>query len=178
MRFVRSTIDLDAQLASLPEDFTYEHVGATRGTLPDGWRHVDRTWSLPAGSFDVASRFVLSLDVLRGAGLHVAAGPMEAGSPVMQALPLGPLLALVPCRIAYVRDEPDERGFAYGTVAGHPECGEEAFLVRRAGESTSLTIRSFTRPGTRLVALGWPVAGVVVKVAVGRYGSAVQRACA
>jgi uncharacterized protein (UPF0548 family) len=177
MRLVRSTVDLDAELATLPVDLNYAHVGATRGVLPDGWRHVDRTWALPSGSFDVASEYVLSLGVLRGAGLRVATGPIEGGSPVLQALPLGPLVALVPCRVVYVVDEANERGFAYGTVPGHPERGEEAFLVRHVGTATTFTVRSFTRPGSRPVALGWPVAGLVVKVAVSRYGAAVKRAC-
>lgn len=30
-----------------------------------------------------------------------------------------------PCRVLYVVDEPDWKGFAYGT----PECGEESFIV-------------------------------------------------
>jgi uncharacterized protein (UPF0548 family) len=36
-----------------------------------------------------------------------------------------------PCRIVYVIDEPDRRGFAYGTLPGHPERGEEAFIISR-----------------------------------------------
>ena len=34
-----------------------------------------------------------------------------------------------PCRVVYVIDEPSRRGFAYGTLPGHPESGEEAFIV-------------------------------------------------
>ena len=41
---------------------------------------------------------------------------------------LGPVRA--PCRVVYVVDEPDRRGFAYGTLPGHAESGEELFLVR------------------------------------------------
>ena len=33
-----------------------------------------------------------------------------------------------PCRVVYVIDEPDIRGFAYGTLPGHPESGEERFV--------------------------------------------------
>jgi uncharacterized protein (UPF0548 family) len=36
---------------------------------------------------------------------------------------LGPIR--VPCRVVYVLDEPERRGFAYGTLPGHPESGEE-----------------------------------------------------
>ena len=41
---------------------------------------------------------------------------------------LGPVRA--PCRVVYVVDEPDRRGFAYGTLPGHAESGEERFVVR------------------------------------------------
>ncbi|MFF4764469.1 DUF1990 family protein [Streptomyces sp. NPDC001292] len=37
-------------------------------------------------------------------------------------------------------------GFAYGTLPGHPVCGEEAFVVHRSPDGTvALTIRSLTR---------------------------------
>jgi uncharacterized protein (UPF0548 family) len=53
-----------------------------------------------------------------------------------------------PCRVIYVIDEPNRKGFAYGTLPGHPECGEEAFVVDRTDDgSVWLTIRSFSRPG-------------------------------
>ena len=35
----------------------------------------------------------------------------------------------VPARVVYVIDEPLRKGFAYGTLPGHPETGEEAFIV-------------------------------------------------
>lgn len=160
------------------DQLSYDLPGATRdGPLPAGWRHVDRTWLLPPGSFEAASRCVLSLDVLRGAGIVVeGAQRAEPGAVVVQRVPAGPVSLLAPCRIVYVLDEADRAGFAYGTLDGHPERGEEAFDVRRTGELVSLTIRSFTRPGAPLVRLGWPIAGIAVGFAVGRYGRAVQRA--
>jgi uncharacterized protein (UPF0548 family) len=58
--------------------------------------------------------------------------------------------AQIPTRVVYVIDEPDRKGFAYGTLPGHPERGEESFVVeRRADESVWLTIRSFSRPSNR-----------------------------
>lgn len=56
----------------------------------------------------------------------------------------------IPARVVWVVDERNRRGFAYGTLPGHPECGEEAFIVeRRADDSVWLTIRSFSRPANR-----------------------------
>ncbi len=66
--------------------------------------------------------------MLRGAGVRVEASTEVAavGSEVLVGF--GPLRA--PCRVVYVIDEPDRRGFAYGTLPGHPESGEELFAVR------------------------------------------------
>lgn len=52
-----------------------------------------------------------------------------------------------PVRVVYVIDEPDRTGFAYGTLAGHPESGEESFVVDRTEDgSVWLTISAFSRP--------------------------------
>jgi uncharacterized protein (UPF0548 family) len=41
------------------------------------------------------------------------------------------LWAPAPCRVIYVVDQADQFGFAYGTLPGHPETGEVAFMVAR-----------------------------------------------
>jgi uncharacterized protein (UPF0548 family) len=52
-----------------------------------------------------------------------------------------------PARVVYVVDEPTRRGFAYGTLPGHPEDGEEAFIVELADDdSVWMVIRAFSRP--------------------------------
>jgi uncharacterized protein (UPF0548 family) len=54
-----------------------------------------------------------------------------------------------PARVVYVIDEPNRRGFAYGTLPGHAESGEEAFLVDRSDDgSVWFTVRAFSRPPT------------------------------
>lgn len=63
-----------------------------------------------------------------------------------------------PARVVYVVDEPARRGFAYGTVAGHPEDGEEAFFIERRGDgSVWIEIRAFSRPSSRFWWLVYPV---------------------
>ncbi len=42
---------------------------------------------------------------------------------------LGPVWVHAPCRVVRVVDALGRRRFAYGTLAGHPERGEEAFVV-------------------------------------------------
>ncbi|MDP3207567.1 MAG: DUF1990 domain-containing protein, partial [Rhodoglobus sp.] len=55
-----------------------------------------------------------------------------------------------PARVVYLIDEPKRKGFAYGTLPGHPEDGEEAFIVsQNADGSVWLTVRAFSRPSNR-----------------------------
>ncbi len=55
-----------------------------------------------------------------------------------------------PVRVIYVVDEPRRRGFAYGTLPGHPEDGEESWMVEhRDDDSVWITIRAFSRPANR-----------------------------
>jgi uncharacterized protein (UPF0548 family) len=61
---------------------------------------------------------------------------------------LGPLRIREPARVVAVVDRPGRRGFAYGTLEGHPVTGEEAILLHRDVDGTVLlTLRSLTRPG-------------------------------
>ncbi len=66
------------------------------------------------------------------------------------------------CRIVYVVDEqgPVSRfGFAYGTLPGHMECGEERFMVewRHGDDSVWYTVRAISRPGRWLTRLTYPL---------------------
>ena len=64
-----------------------------------------------------------------------------------------------PCRVVYVVDGQREKGFAYGTLPGHPESGEERFAVLwREDDVVEIRIRAFSRPATWWARLGGPVA--------------------
>ena len=58
----------------------------------------------------------------------------------------------------YVIDEPDIRGFAYGTLPGHPESGEERFAVRYDPETSAVfaEVSAFSRPGAWWSKAGGP----------------------
>ncbi|GAA4171794.1 DUF1990 domain-containing protein [Gryllotalpicola koreensis] len=83
---------------------------------------------------------------------------------------VGPIMVDAPVRIVYVIDDPKRVGFAYGTLHGHPESGEESFVLEhRDDDSVWLTVRSFSRPasfGWRLLA---PVASTVRKGITAKY---------
>ena len=86
-------------------------------------------------------------------GLHVRASDAraQAGSVVQMTLGVGTVGVRIPCRVVQVIEEPDRAGFAYGTLPGHPESGEESFVVeRRPDGSLTFTITAYSRPATRL----------------------------
>jgi len=66
----------------------------------------------------------------------------------------------IPSRVVYVVDEPDRAGFAYGTLPGHPEQGEELFLLENDDQNRVLfTVSAFSRGTSTLARLGGPVTG-------------------
>ncbi len=68
-----------------------------------------------------------------------------------------------PCRIVYTLDEASDAGerygFAYGTLRGHAETGEERFTVEwhARNESVWYDVLAFSRPGNLLTKIGKPV---------------------
>lgn len=82
---------------------------------------------------------------------------------------VGPVSLRIPCRVAYVVEEPDRVGFAYGTLPGHPECGEEFFAVERRGGGATMVVRAFSKPATLLARVGGPVTRRVQSVMTDRY---------
>jgi len=169
-----------AQLVDTP--FTYPEVGATReGPLPAGYDHVERTHRVGSGraDFDRAAAAVFRWTAQRGAGLRIQAdGPASTpGTVVLMTAGLRRLGLDIPCRVVWVVDGTDRRGFAYGTLPGHPESGEESFVVSlRPGGEVCYELRAFSRPGTRLSRLGGPVSGRLQTLALDRYVAAIRSA--
>lgn len=156
-------------LAALP--LTYTEVGATAGPLPAGYHHVHESAVIGRGRqrFDEAADAVMRWGMLRGAGLRVDATTEVAavGSDVI--VRLGPVRA--PCRVVYVLDEPDHRGFAYGTLPGHAETGEELFAVRYDTTDAAVyaEVTAFSRHGTWWSRLAGPVTALVQRIVSKRY---------
>src|SRR5258705_3252907 len=116
-----------SDLAVLP--LTYSEKGATAGPLPAGYHHVEKAAVIGRGRrrFEDAADTGMRWGMLRGAGLRVEATTEVAEVLSEVIVHLGPVRA--PCRGVYVVDEPDRRGFAYGTLPGHAESGEEQFVL-------------------------------------------------
>ncbi|GAA4696164.1 DUF1990 domain-containing protein [Nocardioides conyzicola] len=82
----------------------------------------------------------------------------------------------IPCRVAYVVAEPDRAGFAYGTLPGHPESGEERFLLTRLSDGRiTFTVTAFSRPATRLARAGGPLTRSIQDRVSRRYLRAADR---
>ena len=111
--------------------------------------------------------------MLRGAGLRVDAST-DVAAPGADVLGrLGPFLA--PCRVVYVIDEPNRRGFAYGSLPGHAVRGEEMFAVRfdPSDDGVYAEVAAFSQPATWWSRLGAPVLALSQQVVTRRYLAAV-----
>lgn len=181
-----TTLD-DVLRRSLTAQPTYPEAGATQAAvldgapLPAGYHHLRYRREVGHGqaAFVAAGTAVMSWQMHRGAGIRVAAQEPVArtDATMVSALGVGPLHLSAPCRIVWTVDEPRRRGFGYATLPGHPEMGEEAFLVERdARDVVSLTVVAFSRPAlwyTRAVA---PLVAPLQRVAASAYGWSVARA--
>ena len=161
-------------------ELTYVEHGATRGPLPAGYHHVRHELVLGHGRavFDRAADALAEWRMHAAAGMSVTPSAPVAAPGAVVALRLGPgvLSLLIPCRVVYTVDEPAERGFAYGTLPGHPETGEEAFLVRlRPDGEVRVVITAFSRPATLLTRAGGPLARAFQSYFTGRYARSLRR---
>ena len=165
-------------------ELTYPEVGATReGARPAGYHHFERVVEIGRGDAALAAAIdgLLTFGMHRLAGLrpHTTTPRAAVGTEVTCRFGLGPVGLRVPTRIVWVVDEPDRAGFGYGTLAGHPERGEEAFLVERGdGGAVRFTVRSFSRPATWFAKLGGPLTQLLTNHVNRRYVAAMRRLAA
>ncbi len=168
--------DLPADVQrALTASLTYGEVGESLAAqMPAGYRHSDVCVRVGKGwdTFDLAADAVMTWQVQRGAGLDVTASAESAavGVVAIVRLGIGPIGVDGPNRVVAVVDEPHRRGYAYGTLEGHPEKGEQAFLVEIDDDETvTFTVRAFTRVASVLAFLGGPLNAKVQDQIAERY---------
>lgn len=151
--------------------FSYDAIGATATALPPGFRHLRRSRVLARRDVERAAEELLSWEVHRRAGIGVATSAPRVGIGEVVVLRLGGRIGVdAPCRIVDVVDEPHRVGFAYGTLPGHPESGEELFVLERGRDGTvTFSITAFSRPASWLTYLGGPIARMVQDRITTRY---------
>ena len=184
MRFGRPTdAQLDALIAQKAGlEVSYDFVGSTLHS--DQW--PGRTQYTKSRDLDSGvATFAAAIDGLRswachggiGAEVYPADAPIEEGTTLLVILPVGPIRIIVPDRIVAVIDEPDRFGFAYGTLPGHQEVGEESYLVERHGDGrVTATIAVDARAATKAARAIAPVVTVFQRAAVKRYLAALAGA--
>ena len=151
-------------------ELSYDAVGATgvAGEIwtgrPAGYLRYTRTVCVGRGAacWEAAGPAVLDWQVKIRSGFRVeAAGGgdrrVRPGADYRLTARVGPVTVREPVRVVAVVDEPARCGFAYGTLAGHPVSGEEAFIVHRAPDGRVwFTLRSLTRPARGLWRVAFP----------------------
>ncbi|MFE4666625.1 DUF1990 domain-containing protein [Streptomyces sp. NPDC056716] len=162
--------------------FTYKDVGATRdpGFCPPGFHRLHVRTRLGEGPalFRRAADAVGGWEMHRSMGVGIAAGAERAAPDVDVTVTLAGLIK-APCRVVWTVDEPRRSGWAYGTLAGHPESGEESFLVERTGDGTVwFTVTAFSRAAKWYARAGGPATRGLQHAYARRAGSTLRRLCA
>jgi len=157
---------------------TYQEIGASRDdVLPPGYHHVRMEERIgDAAAFERAVTGLRTWVAHDGAGLRVyPKDPVVPDATVVAVTSIGPMQMAAPCRIVAVFKEPDAFGFSYGTLPGHPESGEESFVLERRSDATYFVVRAFSRPVDPLARLSGPIGRAVQRSVTRRYLSALRR---
>ncbi|WP_157597247.1 DUF1990 domain-containing protein [Streptacidiphilus rugosus] len=158
---------------------TYAEVGATRhGRLPAGYAHLRHRTRLGHGeaAFRTAAELLMDWRMHRRIPVAVAASTPRAEVGTQVRITLAGVVR-GSCRVVWVVDDPERRGWAYGTLPGHPECGEEAFLVScDAGGDVWLDVTAFSRPGGRLARVLGPLVPLFQRAYARRCGQVLRAA--
>ncbi|HEY9331358.1 MAG TPA: DUF1990 domain-containing protein [Streptomyces sp.] len=160
---------------------TYPEAGATRlGPLPDGYHHLHHRTPVGRGraDFEAAGAAITEFRMHRSSGVRVRASAprAEPGASVRVALEAGPLRFTAPCRVVWAEYGPERIGFAYGTLARHPECGEESFVAELTEDGTvSFTVMAFSRPVRWYTRLAGPLVPMAQRWYARRLGGTLRR---
>jgi len=183
MRLVRptNTDSLNALHRSVEGlDPTYDDVGATfSGAYLHEYHSACHEIELGHGQ-ETFERSVMGLKEFRShrtkcTNVFPESARVEVGQSVIVMIGTRAVSIAAPCRIVKVVDEECVFGFAYGTLPGHPENGEESFVIRLSPSgAVSFEIRSFSRAQGFLVKLSGPIARLIQIKVTKRYLNAIR----
>jgi uncharacterized protein (UPF0548 family) len=162
-------------------DFTYPEVGATRNAdIPPGYRWLRVRTEIGSGPEVMrnAADAVMEFWMHRALPAKVVASARRAapGVAVEVTLGVGPLRLRAPCRVVWTEEGERRAGWAYGTLPGHPESGEEAFVVHMDDQGDVwLTVTAFSRPAGRLSRAAGPLGRGFQRAYAHRCGSVLRR---
>ena len=150
--------------------FTYPETGQTRdGELPAGYRHVRREAVVGRGE----QAFARVREGMRDFQIHklAAAKVRSSGKPrVGLSFHAAIWFFTVPCKVLWLRDENTVYGYGFGTLAGHPLSGEEAFEVRLSPDGeVRFAVRAFSRRAAWYAKLAGPLLTALQDFMTDRY---------
>lgn len=166
------------------DTLSYPDRGATaRRPLPAGYHHLHHRTRIGHGQavFEAAGVAVTTFHAHRTSGMRVrvdagGTGAVRPGSRVVVGIGLGPLRISAPCEVIWTAYEPRRVGFAYGTLTGHPESGEESFIVDMDTDGAVwFTVTAFSRPSSWYTRLAGPVVPLLQRAYARRLGRRVRR---
>jgi len=144
--------------------YSYVEIGATKTIPPQGYDIDHNRIELGTGRevFTRAKEAVRRWEMfnLGWLQLRTPAAPIAVDTTVAVLAHVWSIWILNACRIVYVIDDTgpiDIFGFAYGTLPGHVERGEERFTVQwnHADDSVWYDLLAFSRPNHWLTRLGY-----------------------
>ena len=147
------------------QKFSYAEVGCTRQQAPNGYTADHNRINLGQGSdtFERAKSAVHQWKMFDMPWIDLCWSdtPIEPGATVAVVIPHLGFWSINACRIVYLIEEHgslEKCGFAYGTLPGHVESGEDRFTVEwQEDDSVWYDILAFSRPNHFLARLGYPL---------------------
>ncbi|MEU9133338.1 DUF1990 domain-containing protein [Kitasatospora sp. NPDC048540] len=165
--------------------FSYPEVGATAsdGPLPAGYHHLRHRARIGAGreEFAAAGEAIMTWRMHRAVGVGVSASAPRAAPGVLVTVVLGRgrLALTAPCAVVRAVEGPTRIGFAYGTLPGHPERGEECFEVELDPDGQVwFTVTAFSRPARWFTRAVSPLVPVFQRLYVRRCARVLRRPAA
>ena len=166
--------------------FSYAEVGATAlGIAPSGYNvdHNRQLLGFGTEAFESAKIAMQTWKMFEMSWVRLcfADTPIKAGRDAAILISHFGFYSLNAARIVYLVDsEPgtERFGFAYGTLAEHGEIGEERFSVEFDGASGEVwyDLFAFSRPGSLLAKLGYPLGRYLQKAFAADSKAAMVRA--
>ena len=170
-------------------ELNYPGIGSTEdGPPPEGFPCLVTQTYLGEGlaTYGRVAQGILTWELQRRSGLRVRTESdlVVPGARVVSGFGVGPFRINAPCEVVWVHRPvpgggPQSAGFAYGTLPGHPERGEEAFEVSIDDRGTVLfKITAFSRHSNWFYAAGGILARAAQRHVTSRYIEAARQLAA
>lgn len=160
---------LSGYLASMAQkSFSYAEIGGTQTPFPTAYDHDHNRVQIGEGQADfmLAKRLIMEWKMFALPWVRLYSGDqsIEEGKTVSVLFRLFGLWWFNSCRIVYTIDTPTRFGFAYGTLEGHVEKGEERFMVEIEEDGKVwYSITAFSRPNIWVTKIAYPIARMFQK---------------